>query len=675
MSYQDKNIPLEKETTGFYGEKEFSLQNDNVHVLTLFLESFRGENVGVLGAKEPLTPCFDALSKEGVLFTNFHSNGTQTFKALFHLLYGLPAYFGSDFQTNGKTLSNVNLRGLPDAFLKKGYEPVFIQGGNNTFDHQGNFLKNQGYKQLYDSEDIKKSNPNAKGSSWGVHDEYLYEHILKILKESKTPLFLNAATITNHHPFRVPSGYNGPIQYESDDSMVQRFHQTMQYSDHALGKFVNDLKTLGCPIHLYIMGDHGVDITDLKSLRQSIKLSVTHIPLLILPITKEPFKGKIISDPASHIDILPTMMDVYGLTGKNSSIGSSLSRKRTSPHALVFNQIAKPYLFGEITKDGIQQNNHQENFNTLEHLFHTKKISSKKGETAKCLDFSSEKITNKELEGILESHKDLYSLILNNCILIHSLDLPFPKTLRKIALNNNLFLTDLDIALLPNTLESLSLVNCPNLTDLSLIALAKLPLKELSLSSENYSQKGLKTLATSLTELKCISFVGGKNINTKFFHNLPNKTLKEVRIKNSTLIDDSFFEEIISHPIEILLLSDGRHITDKGLSLLKDTKLSCLLIENAPQISDVGIIALHKVPFHTFSISQAPKITVNSIERLNSQTLQGIYCVGCGLEEKIEEKEIEGAVRVQFFLDESSLLSSLQTKAFTNEEKNIFFSS
>ncbi len=673
--YTNKNTPLEKETKGFYGQKEFSLPDDNVHVITLFIESFRGKNIGVFGANESITPCFDQLSKEGILFTNFHSNGTQTFKALFHLLFGLPAYYGSDFQTNSKRLKNLNLKGLPDFFLKKGYDPIFIQGGNNSFDGQGDFLKNHGYKQIIDCEDIKKLNPLAKGTSWGVDDEYLYEHILTVLKESKNPLFLNAATITNHHPFRVPVGYKAPLTQKTNCPMTDRFIQTMQYSDNALGKFVSDLKNLDIPVHLYIMGDHGVDIGDLKTLKQSIKRDVTHVPLLIFPITKQPFKPKVISDPASHIDLLPTMMDLYGFSGKNSSTGSSLVRKRSFPHALVFNQIVKPSLLGEITASGLNLDKNKENFDTLEHLFRTRAICSKELDGLRSYDFSSETITVEQLEDFLLKHNKLTSLIINNCMFIHCLELSFPATLRHFEVDNNLFITDFDVTHIPCTVERLSLINCPNLTDATLTFLATLPLKHLHLSGKNYTKEGLETLALFLNKLECICFEDGKNITSQFFNNLPSKNLKDVRIKGSSLVENSFLAEISSHPIRVLLLSNCSNITDCGVSFLKDTHLDCLFLENAPKITDRGITALQKVPFQTFSISHAPKITINSIKTLNPLTLQGIYCIGCELDESVEEKEFEGNVRAHYFLNESSLITTLKMEAFTKSSKNIFFSS
>ena len=47
------------------------------NVLLILMESYRGDDVGVLGSNLKITPAFDELSKEGILFTNFYANGFQ----------------------------------------------------------------------------------------------------------------------------------------------------------------------------------------------------------------------------------------------------------------------------------------------------------------------------------------------------------------------------------------------------------------------------------------------------------------------------------------------------------------------------------------------------------------------------------------------------------------------
>ena len=57
------------------------------HVIFLFLESFRAKNVGSLGCPDSLSLAFDKWSKQGILFTQFHSNGLLTSTAMISSLH------------------------------------------------------------------------------------------------------------------------------------------------------------------------------------------------------------------------------------------------------------------------------------------------------------------------------------------------------------------------------------------------------------------------------------------------------------------------------------------------------------------------------------------------------------------------------------------------------------
>lgn len=52
--------------------------------------SFAGHYVGALGAPGNITPYFDKLSKEGLLFTQFFSNGTHTHQGMFATMACFP---------------------------------------------------------------------------------------------------------------------------------------------------------------------------------------------------------------------------------------------------------------------------------------------------------------------------------------------------------------------------------------------------------------------------------------------------------------------------------------------------------------------------------------------------------------------------------------------------------
>ena len=63
-------------------ETKSSVQSKDYNVVIILMEAFAGSYTGVLGDTNNITPYFDALSKEGVLFTRMYSSGTRTNRGL-----------------------------------------------------------------------------------------------------------------------------------------------------------------------------------------------------------------------------------------------------------------------------------------------------------------------------------------------------------------------------------------------------------------------------------------------------------------------------------------------------------------------------------------------------------------------------------------------------------------
>ena len=70
--------PVRRDTTP-PAEKTLPIKN----VVVILMESFAGHSVGALGRPGNITPYFDNLAKEGLLFERFFSNGTHTHQGMF----------------------------------------------------------------------------------------------------------------------------------------------------------------------------------------------------------------------------------------------------------------------------------------------------------------------------------------------------------------------------------------------------------------------------------------------------------------------------------------------------------------------------------------------------------------------------------------------------------------
>lgn len=344
-SKPSSEYPLFKYTQGFTGEKAFKTEvkeGEKPHVIFLFMESFRAKNVGALGAKQGVTPHFDRLSKEGILFTDFYANSVRTSRSVVSSLFGIPSDVdASEVAARAKT----PFVGIPQIMQEGGYETSYLHNGPIEFENQDQFFDLHGYDEVHGKERIAKDYPKMKFTSWGLPDECLMHHAAKFLEERKDqPQFMTLFTISNHHPWNLPEHYQPPAFPPGISRIYRKYLNTFHYSDACLGLFVELLREKGLLENtlLFILGDHGYPMGEHGNYVEQRYLYEENIrvPLLIYGKGRI-LEPKVIKEPCSQLDLVPTLMDILGLHGFNLSIGSSLRRKMKERTIFFHN----PYVF------------------------------------------------------------------------------------------------------------------------------------------------------------------------------------------------------------------------------------------------------------------------------------------------------------------------------------------
>lgn len=278
------------------------------NVVVILMESFAGRYVGALGDSSSITPHFDALAEEGLLFTQFFSNGTHTHQGMFATMAcfpNLPAFeYLMQTPEGGHPLS-----GLPALLAPRGYQDAYVYNGDFAWDNQRGFFGNQGMRHFVGRRDY--INPVFSDPTWGVSDQDMFARAVEELDrmDPAQPFYALLQSLSNHTPYALPDPL--PVAEVSGHGRNDLHLTAMRYSDWALGQFFAAAKTRDWyqDTLFVILGDHGFgapeQLTDMDLYRH-------HVPLLLLaPGIQERF-GATRDTVATQVDVVPTALGRLG---------------------------------------------------------------------------------------------------------------------------------------------------------------------------------------------------------------------------------------------------------------------------------------------------------------------------------------------------------------------------
>lgn len=288
-------------------------KRDKPYNLVIFLqESLGAEYVGALGGL-PLTPNFDNLAKEGLLFTNLYATGTRSVRGIEALTTGFLPTPSRSVVKLGK--SQNGFFSLAEALKRRGYETSFVYGGSSNFDNMASFFNGNGFDEIIDERDYKKGEYDFKGT-WGVSDESLVKKGNNLYKSyDDKPFFSLMFSSSNHEPFEFPDG-----KIDLYDTEKGTVNNAIKYADYAIGEFFKLAKNEAYFKNtvFIIVADHNTRTwgSDL------IPINKFHIPALIIAPNIE--KGITYDKLMSQIDLPPSLLDLIGIDIETPMVGRNI---------------------------------------------------------------------------------------------------------------------------------------------------------------------------------------------------------------------------------------------------------------------------------------------------------------------------------------------------------------
>ncbi len=205
------------------------LNTTRPNIITIILEGMGSNLIESMGGRKGITPNFDQLTMEGVIFTNCYANSYRTDRGVLSTLSGYASFPKTSVMKS--PVKSRNLPSLASSLGKAGYHNTFLYGGDINFTNMKSYLYSTGYNELISDRDFSIEQQNTH--LWGVTDHFTFDSLFTLIhNRGEEPWHITHLTLSSHEPWTVPY-----IKFP-DDEIANSF----AYTDSCLGDFIDRLK-------------------------------------------------------------------------------------------------------------------------------------------------------------------------------------------------------------------------------------------------------------------------------------------------------------------------------------------------------------------------------------------------------------------------------------------------
>ena len=199
------------------------------NIITIILEGMSSCLIEELGGMKGVTPSFNRLSKEGVLFTGCYANSYRTDRGLICALSGYPSFPKTSVMKDAKR--SRTLPSIASSLKSAGYSNTFIYGGDINFTNMSGYLYSTGYERIISDKDFTRTETGSH--RWGAGDDITFSKLYDVIMEQKNePWHITLLTLSSHEPWTVP------YSRIPEDKVANSF----AFTDEQFGQFIDRLK-------------------------------------------------------------------------------------------------------------------------------------------------------------------------------------------------------------------------------------------------------------------------------------------------------------------------------------------------------------------------------------------------------------------------------------------------
>jgi len=297
--------------------EERSHSRPNVVLITV--DTLRADRLGAYGNDSGLTPNLDRLARSGVLFENASATAPLTLPAHASILTGTyPLRHG--IRDNGGYHLGPESVTLAETLAASGYRTGAFVG---AFVLDSRWGLDQGFERYFDDFDFASFDDVSLGSVSRRGDEVVAEALRWMGEAKGGPFFAWVHLYDPHAPYEPPEPYRS--RHSGDPFGL--YDGEVAHADELIGRLLAWLsrESLDGETLVAVIGDHGEALSDHGELDHGFFIydATMKVPFIIKAPALERVDVRIPAQVRA-IDLMPTVLDLVGLTPPPSVQGVSL---------------------------------------------------------------------------------------------------------------------------------------------------------------------------------------------------------------------------------------------------------------------------------------------------------------------------------------------------------------
>lgn len=303
------------------------------NIIFVMLESTGAAVSSMYGNPLQPTPNMKRLADSGILFENFYVPAHSTARTVYGLTTGIPDI--TQVETASRHPDMIDQRVIMNEFV--GYEKYYLLGGNmNWANIRAVFTNNVKDVQLFEEDNFK----DKKLDVWGISDYDLVREADRVFKHAwdrRKPFVAFLQLADNHRPYSTTPGAGDFRPWTRNEVDQQKLRASgfvsmgqlnaLRYEDYNVGQLIRLAKKSGYLDHTVFVffGDHNCLLNPYHFMPlPEYEMGTGQVHVTSFIYAPGFFKPRVITEPASLLDLYVTFARYVGLPFTNYTLGTDL---------------------------------------------------------------------------------------------------------------------------------------------------------------------------------------------------------------------------------------------------------------------------------------------------------------------------------------------------------------